>query len=56
MGVTEKPVVKNVLVDEDHFTRFTQVYVTNKPYRAHYGARPLQRIFLSVRIPETTDV
>ena len=29
MGVTEKPVVKNVLVAEDHFTRFTQAYVTN---------------------------
>ena len=29
VGVTEKPVVKNVLVIEDHFTRFTQVYVTN---------------------------
>ena len=29
MGVTEKPVVKNVLVVEDHFTCFTQAYVTN---------------------------
>ena len=29
VGMTEKPVVKNVLVIEDHFTRFTQVYVTN---------------------------
>ena len=29
VGVTEKPVVKNVLVVEDHFTPFTQAYVTN---------------------------
>ena len=29
MGVKEKQVVKNVLVVEDHFTHYTQVYVTN---------------------------
>ena len=29
VGVKEKPVVKNVLVVKDHFTRYTQVYVTN---------------------------
>ena len=29
VGMTEKPVVKNVLVVEDLFTCFTQVYVTN---------------------------
>ena len=29
VGIKEKPVVKNVLVVEDHFTRYTQVYVTN---------------------------
>ena len=29
VGVKEKPVVKNVLVMEDHFTCYTQAYVTN---------------------------
>ena len=29
VGMKEKPVVKNVLIVEDHFTRYTQVYVTN---------------------------
>ena len=29
VGIKEKPVIKNVLVVEDHFTRYTQVYVTN---------------------------
>ena len=29
VGIKEKPVVKNVLVVKDHFTRYTQVYVTN---------------------------
>ena len=29
VGVTEKPVVKNVLIVEDHFTCFTEAYVTN---------------------------
>ena len=29
MGVKEKPVIKNVLVVKDHFTCYTQVYVTN---------------------------
>ena len=29
VGIKEKPVVKNVLVVEDHFTRYTQVYITD---------------------------
>ena len=29
LGMTEKPVMKNILVIENHFTRFTQAYVTN---------------------------
>ena len=29
VGIKEKPVMKNVLVVKDHFTRYTQAYVTN---------------------------
>ena len=29
VGIKEKPVVKNVLVVKDHFTHYTQAYVTN---------------------------
>ena len=29
VGMKEKPVVKNVMVIEDHFTHYTQAYVTN---------------------------
>ena len=29
VGIKEKPVVMNILVIEDHFTRYTELYVTN---------------------------
>ena len=41
VGIKEKPVMKNVLVIKDHFTPYTQVYVTNN-HTAHYGVCPLQ--------------
>ena len=47
VGVTEKPVVKNVLAIEDHFTRFTQAYVTNN-HTARTMARFLYNEFFSV--------
>ena len=47
VGVTEMPVVKNILVIEDHFTRFTQVYVTNN-HTARTTARILYNEFFSV--------
>ena len=47
VGMTEKPVVKNVLVVEDHFTCFTQVYVTNN-HTARTMARVLYNEFFSV--------
>ena len=47
VGVTEKPVVKNILVIKDHFTRFTQVYVTNN-HTARTMARILYNEFFSV--------
>ena len=47
VGVTEKPVVKNVLVIKDHFTRFTQAYVTNN-HTTRTMARVLYNEFFSV--------
>ena len=47
VGIKEKPVVKNVLVVEDHFTRYTQVYVT-KNHTACTMARVLYNEFFSV--------
>ena len=47
VGVTEKPVVKNVLVIEDHFTHFTQAYVTNN-HTVRTTARVLYNEFFSV--------
>ena len=47
VGVKEKPVVKNVLVVEDHFTRYTQAYVTNN-HTVRTMARVLYNEFFSV--------
>ena len=47
MGIKEKPVVKNVLVVEDHFTRYTQAYVTNN-HTARTTAQVLYNKFFSV--------
>ena len=47
VGVTEKPIVKNVLVIKDHFTRFTQAYVTNN-HTVRTTARVLYNEFFSV--------
>ena len=47
VGVTEKPIVKNILVIEDHFTRFTQAYVTNN-HTARTTVHVLYNEFFSV--------
>ena len=47
VGIKEKPVMKNVLVVEDHFTRYTQAYVTNN-HTAHTMVRVLYNEFFSV--------
>ena len=47
VGVKEKPVVKNVLVIEDHFTHYTQAYVTNN-HTARTMAHVLYYEFFSV--------
>ena len=47
VGIKEKPVVKNILVIEDHFTRYTQVYVTNN-HTTRMTAHILYNEFFSV--------
>ena len=47
VSIKEKPVVKNVLVVEDHFTCYTQAYVTNN-HTACTTARILYNEFFSV--------
>ena len=47
VGIKEKPVVKNVLVIEDHFTCYTQAYVTNN-HTARTTAHVLYNEFFSV--------
>ena len=47
VGMKEKPNVKNVLVVQDHFTRYTQAYVTNN-HTARTTARILYNKFFSV--------
>ena len=47
VGIKEKPIVKNVLVIKDHFTRYTQAYVTNN-HTACTTARVLYNEFFSV--------
>ena len=47
VGVKEEPVMKTILVVEDHFTRYTQAYVTNN-HTVHTMARVLYNEFFSV--------
>ena len=47
VGIKEKPVIKNVLVVEDHFTCYTQAYVT-KNHTARMTARVLYNEFFSM--------
>ena len=54
VGVKEKPILKKVLVIEDHFTRYTQVYVTNN-HTVHTTARVLYNEFFSVFFDSLDD-
>ena len=56
VGVKEKPVVKNVLVVEDHFTCYTKAYVTNNHTACTDGTHLIQRVLLGVWVPPTIDV
>ena len=47
VGMTEKPVMRNILVIEDHFKCFTQAYVTNN-HTTRTTARVLYNEFFSV--------
>ena len=47
VAAQEKPVVKNVLVIVDHFTRYIQAFVTNN-HMAHTMAQVLYNNFFSV--------
>ena len=47
VGIKEKPVVKNVLVIEEHFTRYIQTYITNN-HMACTTAHMLYNEFFSV--------
>ena len=47
VAAQEKPVVKNVLVVVDHFTRYVQAFVTNN-HTAHTTARVLYNNFFSI--------
>ena len=52
VATQEKPVVKNVLVVVDHFTRYVQAFVTNN-HMAHTMARVLYNNFFSIfRFPQ----
>ena len=47
VAAKEKPVVKNILVVVDHFTRYVQAFVTNN-HTAYTMARVLYNNFFSV--------
>ena len=51
MGVKEKLVVKNVLVVKDHFTCYTQVYVTNNHTTRTTACVLYNEFFLVFRFP-----
>ena len=52
MGMTEKPVMKNVPVIKDHFTCYTQAYVMNN-YMVHTTAHMLyNELFLVFWFPQ----
>ena len=51
VGIKEKPVIKNVLVVKDHFTCYTQVYVTNNHTACTMAHILYNEFFLVFRFP-----
>ena len=51
VGVKEKPIVKNVLVVEDHFTCYTQAYVINNHTARTTGRVLYNEFFLLFGFP-----
>ena len=51
VGIKEKPVEKNVLVIEDHFTHYTQVYITNNHMACTMVCMLYNKFFLGFGFP-----